>query len=501
MSKRKYGDGLIDKIVEGWNSYKDVVNKLNKGIPTNYHHPNPEGEISEEPIEWDTSVTPHMPKRSRLEAATENLEADFGADQLKHGPLDSTGLGDPSAISNAGGIKVLGKRYNFLGLNWKRVADPQYQILDLLSPKIRWTEILGATDASRAASTNKRGIIMSSEAGHQMVNDGQYRLKITSEGAPWSQNGTAAITNNQIDYYDGFGYLTTFSYQELDMKFKKCSVALNPMGLISGTYPADTPTQPNNTYSGSMHIRNFEKEYIFTNTQTNSVWVEIWDMLCIEDTDKGPLWFWAVDQSSQNTQDPIWANNTDDNSSAATPYVNYRANIATPGMRPDKFDKNFHTKWKCLRKDKYLLPPGTTIKWFIKGDFTISGQKLYRKYDSQPSQSFLYLAHCTRMPLIFTCGQPGIIQTNTNTPPNIGGFAPSAAKWLCQLAQGATYRSIPIYKSFYEIYTNWYNNTTQVATGSLDPTAYSGLTNAQVRLAITADNLETGGPALDLLMP
>jgi len=125
----------------------------------------------------------------------------------------------------------------------------------------------------------------------------------------------------------------------------------------SYTVAAVESTNVNETQLPSLFVSNYVNNKIYNNLGTNTIVLELWDMMCTEDTSMSPCQAWSKDLY-------VGGYGSTFNGTTITPTttVAMRKSWGDPGVRPRvKRDKTLFDLWKTLRCTRYLMRPGQTV--------------------------------------------------------------------------------------------------------------------------------------------
>jgi len=123
----------------------------------------------------------------------------------------------------------------------------------------------------------------------------------------------------------------------------------------------------------SLVIKNFMTTKVFTNVGSNTIMIEVWDMLCEKNTDVSPLQAWFLDTDTDLGPYGMYKNSVQPTQQAA-----YRM-CGDPGNRPNyNRDKLLKEHWSIIRKRRYLVRAGQSVTHIIKfPSTTLSHTQLY----------------------------------------------------------------------------------------------------------------------------
>lgn len=149
------------------------------------------------------------------------------------------------------------------------------------------------------------------------------------------------------------------------------------------TYTAVESTDENQTQMPSLYISNFKSSKTFNNVGPNTIVLELYDMMCTQDTDESPLECWFKDLLNGNYSGAFVGSSIAPSTTAAM-----NVSWGDPGVRPKPSrDKTLHSFWKTLAITRYLVRSGQSITHTVTLPNTeISHTKLY-PYDEEGAEN------------------------------------------------------------------------------------------------------------------
>lgn len=182
--------------------------------------------------------------------------------------------------------------------------------------------------------------------------------KTTAGGFQLVWDNAVTLTRNTTTGLDSFTAvqklgMETTQKQIFQKAYRKIGNDVNAYSVI-----AVESTNVNETHMPSLYVSNYINTKTFNNLGTNTIVIELWDMLCTEDTSLSPCQAWAKDlyEGGYGSTTPGTAV-LDPVTVAAM-----RKSWGDPGVRPmAKRDKTLHDFWKTLRVTRYLVRSGQTI--------------------------------------------------------------------------------------------------------------------------------------------
>jgi len=316
--------------------------------------------------------------------------------------------------------------------------------------------------------------IVQDAGGYQMVFDSQVYLVRTVTGS----------TNLGLDTW-------TTNSNPVMITAKK-----NIFQKIYNKLGTDAPQYTNNAVNSTSHaettmpglyVSNYVNTKTLNNTGSNTIVLELWDFLCIEDTSLSPCQAWAKD---------LYAGNygSDFPGTQLTPTTEAAMNKSwgDPGVRPkQKRDKTLFDFWKCIRITRYLVRSGQSIHHVTTIPSTeISHTKLYGYgNDGSNVEAHVYLSSLSIETMAFAIGELCFDETS-------GSQAICSSSVFLQ-GRGSielTARTLPRVRTRYNFNSDYSlsDNTSRMAYYPSIPTANQAvLSQAQPGQYIDVQNFDT----------
>lgn len=205
-----------------------------------------------------------------------------------------------------------------------------------LAPTVDFTLIEPDFDIKQAAG------------GYQMVFDAEHYIVRTVTGTTNLGMDTLTTLGNKL--------MHTAHIKMFRNAYRKIGT---DVGAGWGAVDIET-TNSNENQAPSLFVSGFVNTKTLNNLGTNTVVVELWDMICIKDTDMAPLSAWNHDLYNGNYGSEFSGAVVTPNTAAAD------RSWGDPGVRPNKrTDKILFQHWDTMRITRYILRPGQTIHHIV----------------------------------------------------------------------------------------------------------------------------------------
>jgi len=389
--------------------------------------------------------------------AEENL---FSNDTTRSGVRGKVSAGKPNLedLKTNGGVLIERRKKRIPFFNWTK-GHPSPDLTLHIFPKVKWTELFPVDLADNYDLNDKRGYVISSYVGQQMAVDG---MNVRLDPNDLTANNNIPVPVNAAvpgQFVMGpQGTMSVFTQAELAAKWAKLANTFSALAQLPYLNSSSNPLG-NTKNLGTLYVENFERTFEFTNGGNNIVELEFWDCIAKQDNSQGPVACWYRDMTNRALEPGLLAWDTTDIFTGGNPRRFFGPRMASAGERPKTgSNTEFGRNWTVLDKIKFMIPPAGTVKVFIKGNFHITGDKIFNTYDFTDVGFPTNLGHVTRVPMIFIQGQDGVVLPVDNDDPELiaqnaqkGDKIPTPAYVIINTQQQGLYRAIPKMKAYSEV--------------------------------------------------
>jgi len=276
--------------------------------------------------------------------------------------------------------------------------------------------------------------IKQAAGGYQMVFDAEQYFVRTTTGTTNLGLDTLTALDNKV--------MHTATISMFRNIYRKIGTDVNAY-----TVSAVESTDVDQKQSPSLFISGFTNTKTFNNLGTNTIVLELWDMICKNDTDMSPVQCWSKDLYAGNYGSAMPGASITPSTTVAS-----RRSWADPGVRPNKrTDKVLFESWDTLRITRYLIRSGQTIHHVTTLPSTeISQMKLYPYNNSGGAvETHDYLPHLSVQTMGFAIGELAFDETSSSQKIACSSvFLEGRGKWEFKA------RTLPRTRQRYNLMTN-----------------------------------------------